>query len=90
MLKASENDKLRLLSNPVIDILKFEVNDYDGEIVDVEIINVHQQILYNSKRKVQSVSQNEKIQVADLITGIYFLILSLNGKVLATKKFIKK
>ncbi len=90
MLNIPKKDILRLLSNPVNDILKFEVNDYEGEVLYVEIINIQQQILFSNKIKIQSDLLKEKIQVADLVTGVYFLSLSLNGKVLATKKFIKK
>ncbi len=84
------NEGIRLLTNPVDDTLKFEFLDFFGEKLDVEVLNVRQQIVFSSNVEINSLNSSENISVSNFVSGLYILRISLNGKTLAVKKFVKK
>lgn len=77
-------EKISVNPNPVFDFIEI-VFDSDTDNYTIEIINS----LGRSLKSKHSVSHREQLDVTDLLTGIYFIKISKQNKIILTKKFIK-
>ena len=70
----SNNNKLKIIENPVSNILKFEYNNDDNTNFNIFLYDIYGKTVY-SKVKNKQISNNYYINVSKLNSGTYLLVV---------------
>lgn len=84
----TKNENLRVLSNPMNDVLQFTYNGHDLNEADIKITDVTGKVVLYKMRYNLKDNQVNEINISKLMSGIYYLSLG-NEKDNKTIKFIK-
>ena len=79
--------KVRIMNNRVHDLLVFKIESSSNVQSDIKIITVNAETVYTGKFSSSEVTG--RVPVSNLPPGIYFLLVSENGKPYESEKFIK-
>ncbi|MDB4162163.1 hypothetical protein N9772_07340 [Bacteroidia bacterium] len=75
---------VNIYPNPAQSVVNIQLgNDMYGKI-DVRIINLEGLVV----RELQNISRNEKVNLADIRNGTHFILLSREGRLVATRKIL--
>lgn len=88
-LQEQESNYILLQENPVYDSLIFQTSKTIAEEVSVRIVDVRNQMIKEERGLVMEKGVNNGIGVSDIQSGMYFLMVIVNDKKWATKKFVK-
>lgn len=83
------NGKIQIMNNRVHDFLVFNFESSRNPQYDVKIITLKAETVYAGKLAAVDGAATNRIQVSNLAPGVYFLVISANGKQLASEKFVK-
>ena len=75
---------VKIYPSPAQDFVNIQLGDeMDGEI-DVKIVDLKGVVV----KKLENISRNEKVNLADIRNGTHFIILSREGRLVATRKIL--
>ncbi|MBT3209617.1 MAG: DUF1566 domain-containing protein [Bacteroidetes bacterium] len=79
------DSKLNIYPSPAIDHITISISDNYSEISTIKIINLSGELKYSENREF---SQNTTIDISNLESGIYFVLLQIEGKEAYSRKLI--
>ena len=90
-LGINENEfanNIKVYPNPAKDFVIVNMNDFDGELSEINLINIQGQIVFNFKTENQSKIIN--VPVNNFSEGIYILQLNTSNGIINKKLIIRK
>tara|TARA_B110000879_G_C10992110_1_gene439718 strand:- start:100 stop:888 length:789 start_codon:yes stop_codon:yes gene_type:complete len=75
---------VKIYPSPAQDFVNIQLGDeMDGEI-DVKIVDLKGVVV----KKIENISRNEKVNLTDIRSGTHFIVLSREGRLVATRKIL--
>jgi hypothetical protein len=88
-IKDFRNPVARIYPNPADDILNIEVCYAGTQVLEIEILTVTGQIIYQKKYRNIDVHFTEKIDMINYINGIYFVKIKQSDSVYTGKVVVR-
>lgn len=79
---------LRLLNNPVFDVLSFKIWTTENELYQINISNISGQVIISKQLQLSDGENNGTVDLSNLPTGTYIFQIT-NGKAVIARKLLK-
>jgi hypothetical protein len=88
-VESTYESSFKLYPNPATDFITTELQLTTASSVQVEIVNVQGQVIYQTDSKEETLTYENKIDISSFKEGLYFIRATSNGKTV-TRKWIKR
>jgi photosystem II stability/assembly factor-like uncharacterized protein len=76
----NSNFTINIYPNPAEDFIKITISGLNTNFINIEIVDITGQSMYNEKRIISSYSFNSTINLNRYTNGVYYLSIKINGK----------